>query len=90
MPGITLRPDTDLTDLLSKVPEKNKVKVLKAVETVFGFCSSLSDSNSGSLEKEWGTGYDIRPSLKQNKAVAPMEWETAYDMRPWCAFPERS
>ena len=60
MPGITPMPDVNLSDLLSKVPDKNREKVVKAIDFVFRACSKFS-SDSAVIPEEWKTAYDMRP-----------------------------
>jgi hypothetical protein len=61
MPGITPKDRSEYSDLLSQVPEKNKEKVMKAIEFVNKFCSKTSDKSSLDVPKEWETAYDMRP-----------------------------
>jgi hypothetical protein len=60
MPGITPAVDLDYTELLSKVPEINKEKVLEAIEFVYKFCSKSSEACMD-VPDEWQTAYDMRP-----------------------------
>jgi len=63
MPGITPDPSKDYSDLLSQVPEKNKPKVVEAINFVFKYCSKWArkDSSPMDIPKEWETAYDMRP-----------------------------
>ena len=62
MPGITPKSRSDYSDLLSEVPERNKEKVMEAIDFVFKYCSKLSnDSSNADIPKEWETAYDMRP-----------------------------
>lgn len=62
MPGIVPRADkVDFSDLVSKVSEKNKEKVLEAIDFVQTFCSSSPDNTCPDIPKEWETAYDMRP-----------------------------
>jgi hypothetical protein len=58
MPGIT--PKSDYINLLSEVPEKNKERVIEAIEFVFKICSKQSKTCE-EIPKEWETAYDMRP-----------------------------
>ena len=60
MPGITPKPGTDYSDMLSEVPEKNKDKVLEALDFTFKFCSNLSGA-CPDIPREWETAFDMRP-----------------------------
>lgn len=59
-PGITPEVDLDYTSLLSKVPEKNRERVLEAIEFAYKYCSKLSDA-CVDVPDEWETAYDMRP-----------------------------
>ena len=60
MPGIATKDGVDYSDLLSDVPDKNKAKVLEAIDFVHKMCSSSSTS-CPDVPKEWETAYDMRP-----------------------------
>ena len=61
MPGITPMPDVNLSDLLSEVPEKNREKVMEAIDFVFKVCSKSSKDTCVDIPEEWETAYDMRP-----------------------------
>lgn len=61
MPGVAIEPGKDYTKYLTNVPEKNKPKVLEALQFTFDVCSSSSDKSSIEIPEEWETAYDMRP-----------------------------
>jgi len=69
MPGIAYEPNKDYTKYFKEVPDKNKERVLEAIEFVWKYCSKSSDKSSLHIPVEWTTAYDMRPWLefpKQN------------------------
>ena len=84
MPGCGYIPSHDYSSELSNVPEKNRARVLEAMEFVHEWCCPV---NSKSMAKE--AGADEKKEEEAETNVVPLEWQIAYDMRPWTAFPER-
>lgn len=58
MPGIV--PGKDYIDLLTKVPQKNKERVIEAIDFVTKMCAKSSDA-CPDIPEEWETAYDMRP-----------------------------
>ena len=61
MPGIAYEPGKNYNGYLVKVPEKNKAKVLEALQFTHEFCSANSDKSCVEIPEEWKTAYDMRP-----------------------------
>ncbi len=62
MPGIVPSAKTaDFSKLLSEVPNKNKERVLEAIDFVHKYCSKSPGNICPDVPKEWETAYDMRP-----------------------------
>jgi len=61
IPGLAYETGKDYSKYLVNVPEKNKVKVLEALQFAHDFCSTTSDKPSIDIPEEWKTAYDMRP-----------------------------
>ena len=61
-PGITPKSKSDFLHLLQEVPERNKFRVVRAIEFVYRQCSSSSDNfNKSAVSHEYEMAYDIHP-----------------------------
>ena len=61
MPGIATQPDTDYTDLLKDLGEKQKEKVIDAIKFTHKYCSKQSSEKYLEVPDDWKPAYDMRP-----------------------------
>lgn len=68
------------------MPERNRARVLEAMEFVHLWCCP---TKSKSMSLEAGVDDEKKEEDDGERMMIPLEWQVAYDMRPWTAFPER-
>jgi predicted aldo/keto reductase-like oxidoreductase len=86
MPGCAFDPSHDYSPDLKDVPERNRARVVEAMEFVHLWCCP---TKSKLMFLEAGVDEEKKEEDDGERMLIPLEWQVAYDMRPWTAFPER-
>ena len=60
-PGIATKSKCDFLHLFQQVPERNKFRVVRAIEYVYRLCSASSDCFCPEVSDDFKKAYDIRP-----------------------------